>query len=83
MFPKKLKHETLDYSSITVKAVSVQYLLFMVLAGQVGALWFSAKENLFPGAEAFQQIVGTCAEIIAGLYGSHIGLCGGQYQESV
>lgn len=69
MFSKKLKNEILDYSSITVKAVSVQYLLFMVLAGQVGALWFSAKEKLFPGADAFQQIVGTCAEIIAGLYG--------------
>lgn len=36
---------------------------------QIAALWLTAQTHLFPGAEMMQQLAGTFAEIIAGLYG--------------
>lgn len=40
-----------------------------MLAGQLIIIWASSKVTFFPGMERFLSIVGTWAEIIAGLYG--------------
>lgn len=66
---QNLKQETAGYRDAAVKAVSVQYIICTIIISQAIVLWLSAKGPLFPGEERFLSIVGTCAEIIAGLYG--------------
>lgn len=69
MLNKKLQKEAANYGSMAVKAVSVQYIILSVIASQIAVLWLSSMGSLFPGEETFLQIIGTCAEIVAGLYG--------------
>lgn len=40
-----------------------------MLAGQILAFGLSVNEGLFPGNDALMNIVSTCSQIIAGLYG--------------
>ena len=54
---------------LKMKLISFHVLPMMMIAFQFLAFWLSSRISLFPGAEALQSIVGTIAEIIAGLYG--------------
>lgn len=66
---KRVKGAVTHYGDKAIKAVSVQYVLITGVVAQLIILWLSTKVRLFPGEERFIDIVGTCAEIIAGLYG--------------
>lgn len=66
---RKIQEQAAKYGEITVKAASLQYFLFVGLVSQLCILWLSRQAQLFPGAEVFQQLVSTSAEIVAGLYG--------------
>ena len=66
---KQIKNEVAYYGDIAKKAVSAQYVIFTAIVMQIAVIWLSARGSLFPGEERFMSIVGTCAEIIAGLYG--------------
>jgi len=66
---RNLKIEAARYGDMAVRAMSVQYVLITGLIAQAAVLWLSAKVNLFPGEERFIDIIGTCAEVVAGLYG--------------
>lgn len=52
-----------------LKIVSYQLLLPAMVAAQLAVIWLSTKGTVFPEVDAFQSIVGSFAEIIAGLYG--------------
>lgn len=54
---------------MAAKIVSFYGITISMLVAQVAVIWLSTKGSLFPEAEAFQSIVGNCAQIIAGLYG--------------
>ena len=66
---KALQSPVSDLSNLAVKAVSFQYMVICVIVSQIAVVFLSTKGSLFPGEERFTDIVGTCAEIIAGLYG--------------
>ena len=67
---KKILHDKAsDQGELAVKAMSVQMIPLAMIAGQVLALWLSGKDSLFPGNDALMNIVATCSQIIAGLYG--------------
>lgn len=69
MFQKQLKADAARYGDFTFKAISIHYLLLAAMAAQVAVLWLTSQAHLFPGAQMMQQLAGTFAEIIAGLYG--------------
>ena len=70
MLIKKILHNKVsDHGELAVKAMSFQTIPLAMIAGQVLAFWLSGKDGLFPGNDALMNIVGTCSEIIAGLYG--------------
>jgi len=69
LIQKILHNRKADHSELAVKAMSVQMIPQAMIAGQVLAFWLSYKDGLFPGNDALMNIVGTCSEIIAGLYG--------------
>ncbi len=52
-----------------IKFMSFQYMLFTYILAQAAVVWISTKGSFFPGGETIQSIAGTCAEIVAGLYG--------------
>lgn len=66
---KQIQRELLDQGETLVKAASFQMLPIIVIAGQLFVFWFSRNDKLFPDADALMNIIGCCAEIIAGLYG--------------
>lgn len=66
---RKITKNIEKYGELTVKAISIQYHLIAGVIAQVSALWLAGQEQFFPGTEVFQQLAGTCAEIVAGLYG--------------
>lgn len=66
---KSLKQNAVEQSSKVAKAMSVQFFITLTLVLQVVVVIFSFKGTLFPGGEVMSGIAGTCAEIIAGLYG--------------
>lgn len=58
-----------DHSGRFIKYLSYHILMVVTIVSHLAMIILSTKVSLFPGAEALQSIVGTCAEIIAGLYG--------------
>lgn len=55
--------------SIAVKIMSWQTMLTVLGISQAAVLLLSIGGSIFPEPDIFLSIVGTCAEIIAGLYG--------------
>lgn len=58
-----------EKSGRIVRYLSYHVLSIVTVISHIGVFLLSTKGSLFPGADALQSIVGTCAEIIAGLYG--------------
>lgn len=52
-----------------LKIISYHILNYIMVGSHIGVVLLSAVGSLFPGHDALMNIVGTCAEIIAGLYG--------------
>lgn len=68
-FQKILNSQPEKHREFTFKIVSIHILTIITVASHLIAVWLSTKGSLFPGADTFLSIIGTCAEIIAGLYG--------------
>ena len=66
---KSIKQNITGHSAMVVKAMSVQFFITMTIILQIVVVIISVKGTLFPGSEIMSEIAGTCAEIIAGLYG--------------
>lgn len=66
---QQIQNEITDQGEKLAKAASFRMIPVIVIAGQLFVFWFSGKENLFPDNDALMNIIGCCAEIIAGLYG--------------
>ncbi len=69
MITKILHSKASEYGKRAAKAMSIQMISFAMVAGQILTFGLSANEGLFPGNEALMNIVSTCSQIIAGLYG--------------
>ena len=69
IFKKLMQKEASAQGETAVKVMSVQTILMISVAVQVLVFLLSAKGSIFPETDALQTIVGTCAQIIAGLYG--------------
>jgi len=67
---KKRQKETITQRDVALTVISIPGLIGTNLAAQVLAIWLSAQEALFPGADVFMSIISTCSQIIAGLYGT-------------
>ena len=70
MLHKKLRKETAVHSEAAIAAMSLPGIIAVNIVAQVVAIWLSARKGLFPGADMFLNIISTCSEIIAGLYGT-------------
>lgn len=57
-------------SEVAFTVMSIPGIVGTNIAAQVLAIWLSAQEGIFPGADVFMSIISTCSEIIAGLYGT-------------
>lgn len=68
-FQKKLRSQTAAQGSFAFKVMSIHTITIVTIVSHVLAFWMSTKGSLFPGEDTFMSIIGTCAEIIAGLYG--------------
>lgn len=66
---RKLKQNMTEQKDMAVKALFVQYFLIVSFVVQIAVVLLSRKSALFPGSEMIVNIAGTCAEIVAGLYG--------------
>ena len=66
---KQMKNKALERSGSMMKAVSFYYFFSITILAQILVVWLSNKGSLFPGSDILMQIVGICAQIIAGLYG--------------
>lgn len=65
-----MKPKQKDEQSLTAGHIlSMHILAVLTIAAHILAFWLSTKGSLFPGYDALMNIIGTCAEIIAGLYG--------------
>lgn len=69
MWKKRIRREAVNQGGLAVKVVSMHMLTVVTVVAHVLAVWLSTKGSLFPGTDALMSIIGTCAEIIAGLYG--------------
>lgn len=67
---KKRQKESAMQSELALTVMSIPGLIGTNLAAQVLAVWLSAQEAIFPGADVFMSIISTCSQIIAGLYGT-------------
>lgn len=67
---KSLKQNATEQSGKVAKAMSIQFFITMTMILQVVVVVLSLKGTLFPGGEIMSDIAGTCAEIVAGLYGT-------------
>ena len=65
----KKKEQLVVQGEKALKFMSIQYILTTYVLVQVAVVWVSIKASFFPGGETIQSIAGTCAEIVAGLYG--------------
>lgn len=65
----KLPRRAAPSGETAMKVVSFQLLPCITVAAHLAAFWLSGKGSLFPGADTLMNIISTCAEIIAGLYG--------------
>lgn len=70
MLRKKLQNEMDAPKKVAIAVLSAPIFVGVHLAGQVFVLLLSGHEGVFPGADVFQSVLSTCAEIIAGLYGT-------------
>ena len=69
MFQRKIRRELISHGEAVAKAVSVPIIIVTTVLGQIAVFILSSVGSVFPENDAFSSIVGTCAEIIAGLYG--------------
>lgn len=65
----QLRNFTAAHGEIALKAMSFHLIPISMLISQIVVFWLSSKVSLFPGGDAFNSILSTGAEIIAGLYG--------------
>lgn len=70
LWQKKLQKEASVQSETALTVMSIPGIVGTNIAAQVLAIWLSAQESIFPGADVFMSIISTCSEIIAGLYGT-------------
>lgn len=68
-FIKLAKQNMTEQSGKLAKAMSIQFFVILTIVLQIVVVFCSFKGTLFPGSEIMFDIAGTCAEIIAGLYG--------------
>ncbi|MBQ8038551.1 MAG: hypothetical protein IJ274_01520 [Lachnospiraceae bacterium] len=66
---KQIKEDMFGHGNKIFRVMSIPFFLGLNLIVQVVVLIVSSKGGLFPGTETIAQVAGTCAEIIAGLYG--------------
>ncbi len=66
---KQIKETSIPSGNMIFKAMSVYFFIAVTIVAQIAVIIVSAKGAMFPGGEAIVNIAGTCAEIIAGLYG--------------
>lgn len=69
MMSKKIKNHIVENSETAIKAFSYHNLTIFTVVAHVLTFLLSTQGSLFPGEEGIQSIAGTCAEIVAGLYG--------------
>lgn len=69
MLKKKLEQDVAAHGGFAFKVMSYHTITVITFAAHALAIWLSTKGSLFPGADALMSIIGTCSEIIAGLYG--------------
>lgn len=65
----KLQSQLTQHRDFAIKAVSFQILPILMLGSQLLVILLTFKIGFFPGEEVMLSIIGTCAQIIAGLYG--------------
>ena len=66
---KELQMHAKEQGTKIAKAMSIQFFVTLTIILQIIVVVVSFKGTFFPGGEIMQGIAGTCAEIIAGLYG--------------
>lgn len=65
----KLQSQLTQHRDFAIKAVSLQILPILMIGSQLPVILLTFKIGFFPGEEVVLSIIGTCAQIIAGLYG--------------
>ena len=65
----KLQSQLTQHRDFAIKAVSFQILPILMIGSQLLVILLTFKIGFFPGEEVMLSIIGTCAQIIAGLYG--------------
>ena len=65
----KLQSQLTQHRDFAIKAVSFQILPILMIGSQLLVILLTFKIGFFPGEEVVLSIIGTCAQIIAGLYG--------------
>ena len=65
----QIKNDVMKKGELMFKAMTIQTFSVVTVVSQILVVWLSAKGSLFPGSETLMDIVGNCAQIIAGLYG--------------
>lgn len=65
----KLQSQLTKHRDLAIKAVSFQILPILMIGSQLLVILLTFKIGFFPGEEVMLSIIGTCAQIIAGLYG--------------
>lgn len=68
-FGKQLQKDAAAYGEKMVMFMSIPSLVIATVVCHLIVFWMSFKGSIFPETDTFQTIVGTCAQIIAGLYG--------------
>lgn len=66
---KQIKEPPVPSGDIIFKAMFFHFFTAVTIITQIAVIVISVKGALFPGGDAIVNIAGTCAEIIAGLYG--------------
>lgn len=69
LLKKRFQEDTAKHGGFAFKIMSFHTITVITVVSHVLAIWLSTKISIFPGADVFQSIVSTCAQIIAGLYG--------------
>lgn len=66
---KFVQQEAVDQGSAAIRVMSWNMITVVTVVVHVLAVILSTKGSIFPATDIFLTIVGTCAQIIAGLYG--------------
>lgn len=69
IFRKQIQKDVAEHGKMAFKVMSFHTIAILTVVSHVLVFWLSTMGSIFPETDAFQSIVGTCAEIIAGLYG--------------